>query len=288
MSRATQLYLNDTRVVAAGTTLPFSVEIPAGGFGRLLTSTRRLRPESDRIKISNVEILPLRFSRPVKILDGTPNIKEWCGRGRAPRVFPVKEITEDDSEIVFEITNEDSDPIEVSVTHVLELLDVAEGVPAKDPEGNAKIINVTKTLAAAAEDNFVFVIPSGNIGKWKDITGFLRDTVTQETGELDVTVKNIAVIFEGETQKTSILTETMDFHELVGDAELTRLVEVLTKLRSNSELVVRIRNDEANPVEVSTTMWFANAPVALEGRRLQTEEEIEAAAHQQERGMGRR
>lgn len=139
--------------------------------------------------------------------------------------------------------------------------------------GNLKIINVTKTLAAATEDDFSFSVPPGGVGLMKEVTFHLLRAVslapanTPAAGQTDdvftselIRIKSLEVVKQGASERTNLLSGNPNIKEFAGDGKLSKLFTVIETLENNEDVVIKVRNDDAVSVEVSLTLWFAIKP----------------------------
>lgn len=143
--------------------------------------------------------------------------------------------------------------------------------------GNLKIINVTKTLAAAEEQDFSFKVPPGGVGLLKESTFHLKRstplsatfgaTVLPAPGEggsvqtsEDVIVKSLEVVKQGASERTNLLSGNCNIKEFAGNGMLSKLFTVIETLENNEDVVCKVRNDDLVAVRVSLTLWFAVKP----------------------------
>lgn len=139
--------------------------------------------------------------------------------------------------------------------------------------GNLKIINVTKTLAAATEDDFSFAVPPGGVGLMKEATYHLKratalspanTAAAGQTSEVftseDIIIKSLEVTKQGASERTNLLSGNPNIKEFAGDGKLSKLFTVIETLENNEDVVIKVRNDDAVDVRVSITLWFAVKP----------------------------
>jgi hypothetical protein len=139
--------------------------------------------------------------------------------------------------------------------------------------GNLKIINVTKTLAAATEDDFSFPVPPGGVGLMKESTyhvkrsASLAPAVTPAAGQTsdvftseDIIIKSLEVTKQGASERTNLLSGNPNIKEFAGDGKLSKLFTVIETLENNEDVVIKVRNDDLVDVRVSITLWFAVKP----------------------------
>lgn len=143
--------------------------------------------------------------------------------------------------------------------------------------GNLKIINVTKTLSAATEDDFSFRVPPGGIGLLKESTydtkratplsAVFGAATLQAPGfsgsvweSLDIIIKSLEVVKQGASERTNLLSGNPNIHEFAGDGKLSKLFTVIETLENNEDCVIKVRNDDTVSVRVSITLWFAVKP----------------------------
>ena len=144
--------------------------------------------------------------------------------------------------------------------------------------GNLKIINVTKTLAAATEDDFSFPVPPGGVGLMKESTydtkrasplsdlfggGSLIPAPGSDGsvwGSLDIIIKSLEVTKQGASERTNLLSGNPNIKEFAGDGKLSKLFTVIETLENNEDVVIKVRNDDTVAVRVSITLWFAVKP----------------------------
>jgi len=134
--------------------------------------------------------------------------------------------------------------------------------------GNLKIINVTKTLATAEEQDFSFRVPPGGIGLMKESTFHIKRLVNLdvagEGGSLktseDVIVKSLEVVKQGASERTNLLSGNPNIKEFAGNGMLSKLFTVIETLENNEDVVCKVRNDDTASVRVSLTLWFAVKP----------------------------
>lgn len=130
--------------------------------------------------------------------------------------------------------------------------------------GNLKILNVTKTLAAATEDDFKFSIPPGGLGELRESTfhvkrGSLLPGYDELTSE-DVIIKSLEVVKQGQSERVNLLSGNPNIKEFAGNGMLTRLFTVIESLENNEDVVVKVRNDDGVPVRISLTFTLATKP----------------------------
>ena len=137
--------------------------------------------------------------------------------------------------------------------------------------GNLKVLNVTKTLAAATEDTWRFSVPAGGVGLLKEATFHLfrggQATPTQQpnntsdpfTSDL-VRVKSLEVTKVGASERTNLVSGTPNIKEFCGDGKLSKLFTVIETLENNEDVLMLVRNDDSVQVEVSISLWFAIKP----------------------------
>lgn len=266
MGGSTLFYMNVTKTLTAGAAngQDFKFTVPVSGVCELYASTFWLRPDSSRIKISNVRIRPYGQSRAITISDpdvtgnNKPNIKEFAGDGQNPRPFAVIDAAAPNSDIIIQVQNlESSTSIEVSLTLVCKLTDILEHPKARGI--GHLFLNNTISMAPADEKDFVITVPNEQIAIWKESTGFLYNSTDGIENTRDIIIKSIKLVRAGEKQKTDILVAgTMNFLEFFGNGKFTREIEVRQQLLPDSDLVFRILNDTSTgkTVEVSVTHWF--------------------------------
>ena len=139
--------------------------------------------------------------------------------------------------------------------------------------GNLKIINVTKTLAAASETDFSFRVPPGGIGLMKEATYHLKRSeslapaVTATAGQTndvftseDIIIKSLEVVKQGASERVNLLSGTPNIKEFAGDGRLSKLFTVIETLENNEDAVIKVRNDDTVDVRVSITLYFAVKP----------------------------
>lgn len=146
--------------------------------------------------------------------------------------------------------------------------------------GNLKVINVTKTLAAATEDDFSFSVPPGGVGLMKEVTfdtkrasplsdlfGGAGPQAFAAPGRggsvwesLDVVIKSLEVTKQGASERTNLLSGNPNIKEFAGDGALSKLFTVIETLENNEDVVIKVRNDDSVSVRISLTLWFAIKP----------------------------
>jgi hypothetical protein len=143
--------------------------------------------------------------------------------------------------------------------------------------GNLKIINVTKTLGAAVEDDFKFSVPPGGVGLMKESTFHLKrstplsflfgatllpapgDAGSVQTSE-DIKIKSLEVVKQGNSERTNLLSGECNIKEFAGNGMLAHLFTVIETLENNEDVVIKVRNDDTVAVRISLTLWFAVKP----------------------------
>lgn len=139
--------------------------------------------------------------------------------------------------------------------------------------GNLKIVNVTKDLSAATEDDFSFRVPPGGVGLMKESTFHLRRSASLcpavsptigQTNDVftseDIIVKSLEVVKQGASERTNLLSGNPNIKEFAGDGKLSKLFTVIETLENNEDVVIKVRNDDTVEVRVSITLWFAIKP----------------------------
>lgn len=139
--------------------------------------------------------------------------------------------------------------------------------------GNLKIVNVTKDLSAATEDDFSFRVPPGGVGLMKEATYHIRRSaslcpaVSATVGQTndvftseDIIVKSLEVVKQGASERTNLLSGNPNLKEFAGDGKLSKLFTVIETLENNEDVVIKVRNDDSVEVRVSITLWFAVKP----------------------------
>ncbi|MGH9389738.1 MAG: hypothetical protein ACRD1Z_08995 [Vicinamibacteria bacterium] len=144
---------------------------------------------------------------------------------------------------------------------------------AEIDKGNLKILNVTKTLAAATEESFSFRVPPGGIGLMKEATYHLKRSValspanTPAAGQTndvftseDIIIKSLEVVKQGASERVNLLSGNPNIKEFAGNGQLSKLFTVIETLENNEDVVCNIRNDDLVSVRVSITLWMAVKP----------------------------
>jgi hypothetical protein len=134
--------------------------------------------------------------------------------------------------------------------------------------GNLRILNVTTTLTAGTEDDFVFTVPAGGVAELNEATYHLkRDSALTDPGEggsewtsEDVIIKKLEVTKVGESERKNLLSGTPNIKEFGGDGKLTRLFTVVETLENNEDIVITVRNNDAVDVRVSLTLNLKIVP----------------------------
>lgn len=112
--------------LAAAASADFTFSVPSGGIGEILEATCRLKRTSiitgytelisEDVIINSMKIIKPGRSESVDLVDGTPNILEFAGSGKLPRLFTVVEQADMNSDVVINITNNDSATVKISLT----------------------------------------------------------------------------------------------------------------------------------------------------------------------------
>jgi hypothetical protein len=134
--------------------------------------------------------------------------------------------------------------------------------------GNLKILNVTKTISTATEEDFVFSIPPGGIGELRETTFHIkRASALAAAGEggsfltsEDIKIKSLEVTKQGQSERTNLLNGEPNIKEFAGDGKLSKLFTVIEVLENNEDAIVKVRNDDTVDVRVSLTIWIASLP----------------------------
>ena len=134
--------------------------------------------------------------------------------------------------------------------------------------GNLKVLNVTRDLLTATEDDFVFTVPSGGVGQLREATYHLVRSAalgTAGTGGNTFTselirIKSLEVVKRGASERTNLLSGTPNIMEFGGDGSLTRMFTVIEQLENNEDIIITVRNDDAVTVNVSLTLNMAVIP----------------------------
>ena len=116
--------------------------------------------------------------------------------------------------------------------------------------GNLKVLNVTRDLLTATEDDFVFTVPSGGVGQLREATYHLVRSAalgTAGTGGNTFTselirIKSLEVVKRGASERTNLLSGTPNIMEFGGDGSLTRMFTVIEQLENNEDIIITIRN----------------------------------------------
>ena len=104
----------------------FTFSVPSGGVGEILEATCRMKRTSiitgytllisEDCVINSMKVIKPGYSESVDLVDGTPNLLEFAGSGELPRLFTVVEQADMNSDIIINITNNDSVTVKISLT----------------------------------------------------------------------------------------------------------------------------------------------------------------------------
>jgi len=134
--------------------------------------------------------------------------------------------------------------------------------------GNLKVLNVTKTLATATEDDFVFTVPPGGDGELREATYHLRRSAALLEGGLvantcdpftseEVVIKSLEIVKRGNSETTNLLSGTPNIKEFGGDGKLTRLFTIIETSENNEDISIKVRNNDTVDVRISLTLNLA-------------------------------
>jgi hypothetical protein len=239
-----------------GATAVARYSIPSGGVARLKSIRFTDDLDDGMTDVIAVKIIRRGHGQSIDLLSGTPNLREYAGIGKLPKVPPIVEGADQDTDFEVTLLNRDTAIHKISLTHEFEMVRVPfiDNV-REDPVERLLIANRTIVLPPQQEQRFVYSAPKGYDAKPVEVTAHW--SIESE----EVTIKDIILVRPGDSEGIGLLDGTMDIRELAGDGQLAGVFTTVNKLRSREDMVIVVRNDEPlAPVRVQLTMWLVLVP----------------------------